>query len=105
EDGTYYVAVGWTNAANAEGMTSTPVAVEVSGSSFTVQAALDAANVRGWNVYAGRAPGALTLQNSSPLAHEHAWVQPDTLLTAGRMAGCGQAPDYLLPVPRTIQRG
>jgi hypothetical protein len=105
QDGTYYVAVAWTNAGGAEGMTSTLVAVEVSGSSFTVQAATDAANVRGWNVYAGCAPGALTLQNSSSLALDQAWVQPDTLLTTGRMAGCGQAPDYLLPVPRTIQRG
>ena len=104
-DGTYYVAAAWTNAAGAEGVSSEAVAVEVSGSSFAVQAAPGDANATGWNVYAGSAPEALWLQNSSPLKLEHNWVQPDAMLTGGRMAGCGQAPDYLLPIPRTIQRG
>ena len=36
-DGTYYVAVAWTNAAGEEGASSTPAMIQVSGSSFAVQ--------------------------------------------------------------------
>ena len=104
-NGTYYVAAAWTNSAGAEGMSSAPVTIEVAGSSFKVQAASVTANVKGWNIYAGNAPQTLTLQNDLPLALGQTWVQPDTILTVGRPAGRGQSPDYLLPVPRTIQRG
>lgn len=103
-DATYYVAVSWTNAAGGEGASSIPAAVAVSGSSFAVQVADAPANVKGWNIYAGAGPEALTRQNGAPLALEEKWVQPDTMSTGGTAAD-GQSPDYLLPVPRTIQRG
>lgn len=104
-DGTYYVSAACTNAKGEEGASSEPATIQISGSSFSVQAAEAAANVRGWNVYAGSTPVGLTLQNSSPLALTQTWAQPNIVLTGGRIAGDGQAPDYLLPVPRTIQRG
>jgi hypothetical protein len=103
-DGAYYVAIAWTNAAGEEGGSSVPAVIEVSGSSFAVQAATTP-NVQGWNVYSGTSPSAMTIQNSPTLAPGQTWVQPDTLSTTGRQAGSGQAPNYRLPVPRTIQRG
>jgi hypothetical protein len=103
-EGTCYIAVAWTNAAGVEGAGSEPAVIELAGGSFSVQASAGPANVKGWNVYCGTAPESLTLQNASPLSPGETWVQPDTMRT-GRMTGCRQAPDYLLPVPRMIQRG
>jgi hypothetical protein len=104
-DGTYYVATSWTNAAGREGAVSTPVTIQTAGSSFAVSAGAGPANAKGWNVYAGNAPEALTLQNNTPLGMGQTWAQPNTISTSGRPAGNGQAPDYLMPVPRTILRG
>src|SRR5262249_25667031 len=103
-DGTYYVAAAWTNSVGVEGACSMPVMIEVSGGSFQVQASPIAPNVKGWNVYVGTSPQRLTRQNDSPLGVDVPWTQPDALLD-GRPAGTGQLPDYLLPVPRAIQRG
>ena len=103
-EGTYYVSVAWTNAAGEEGASSVPATIQVSGSSFAVQTAAPS-NVKAWNVYSGTIPATMTLQNWPPLTPGQTWVQPDTLSTTGRAAGSGQAPSYLLPVPRTIQRG
>jgi hypothetical protein len=104
-DGTYYVAAAWTNTAGAEGTSSIPATIEIAGGSFAVQSDAGPGNSSGWNVYAGSSPASLTRQNDAPLAPEETWMQPNTILTSGKPAGCGQAPDYLLPVPRTIQRG
>jgi hypothetical protein len=103
-DGTYYVAVAWSNAAGEEGASSVPVMIQVSGSSLEVQTTAPA-KVKGWNVYCGTSPAAMTKQNSPILAPGQTWVQPDTMSSTGRPAGNGQAPNYRLPVPRMIQRG
>ena len=103
-DGAYFVAIAWTNAAGEEGGSSIPGMIEVSGSSFEVQTTVPP-NVKGWNVYSGTSPATMTMQNLPTLAPGQTWVQPDTLSTTGRPAGNGQAPTYLLAVPRTIQRG
>ena len=103
-DGSYYAAIAWTNATGEEGASSTPATIQVSGSSFAVQTTAPA-NVKGWNVYCGTSPAAMTIQNPQTLAPGQTWVQPDTLSTTGRRAGSGQAPSYWVPVPRTIQRG
>ena len=103
-DGTYYVAIAWTNAAGEEGASSVPATIQVSGSFFAVETTTQP-NVTGWNVYSGTSPATMTIQNPPPLAPGQTWVQPDTLSTSGRPAGSGQAPSYWLPVPRTIQRG
>jgi hypothetical protein len=103
-DGTYYVAIAWTNVAGEEGASSAPATIQVSGSSFAVQTTAPP-NVKGWNVYCGTSPATMTMQNSATLALGQTWEQPDTLSTTGRLAGNGQAPSYRLPVPRTIQRG
>ena len=103
-DGTYYVAIAWTNTAGEEGESSAPAMIEVSGSSFAVQTTAPP-KVKGWNVYCGTSPTTMTIQNSPTLGPGQTWVQADTLSTTGRLAGSGQKPTYRLPVPRTIQRG
>jgi len=104
-DGTYYVAAAWTDVAGAEGMTSIPATIDVAGSSFAVRMGATPANAAGWHVYAGVAPHSLFQQNSAPLTPGQTWTQPDTITAGGKAAGFGQAHDYLLPVPRMIQRG
>ncbi|MCU1235360.1 MAG: hypothetical protein JWP63_3327 [Candidatus Solibacter sp.] len=104
-DGSYFVAATWTNAAGSEGAVSTPVTIEIAGSSFAVTPGAAPPNAKGWNVYAGTGPEALTLQNDTPLGLDRAWPQPNTIANGGHSAGSGQSPDYLLPVPRTILRG
>jgi hypothetical protein len=103
-DGTYYVAIAWTNAAGEEGASSVPAVVQVTGGTFAVETSTPA-KVTGWNVYSGTSPATMTVQNLQPLAPGQTWVQPDTLSTTGRRAGSGQAPSYWVQVPRTIQRG
>ncbi|MEO8596691.1 MAG: hypothetical protein ABI759_25455 [Candidatus Solibacter sp.] len=103
DDGTYYVSVAWTNAAGEEGRCSDPAAIQISGSSFTVQIA-GPGGVMGWNVYAGTDTSSMALQNPTPLSPGETWTQPAPL-RAGRTAGTGQRPTYCLPVPRIIQRG
>ena len=103
-EGVYFVAIAWTNAAGEEGGSSAPAMIGVSSSSFAVQTAAPP-NVKGWNVYSGTSPAAMTMQNELTLGPGQTWVQPDTLSTTRRPAGSGQAPTYRLAVPRTIQRG
>jgi hypothetical protein len=103
-DGTYYIAIAWTNAAGEEGASSVPATIQVSGSSFAVETAAPP-KIKGWNVYCGRSPATMTIQNQATLAVGQTWVQPDTLSTTGRLAGGGQTPTYRLAAPRTIQRG
>jgi hypothetical protein len=103
-DGAYYVAIAWTNAAGEEGASSAPAMIQVSGSSFAVETSTPP-KVTGWNVYSGTSLATMTMQNVQILAPGQTWVQPDALSTTGRRAGSGQAPNYWVQVPRTIQRG
>ena len=103
EDGTYYVSAAWTNGAGEEGACSTPTEIRTSNSSFAVRTSAHA-GVRGWNIYCGTDPAAITLQNQAPLAAQETWIQP-ALTSDGRAAGKGQDPTYRLPVPRILQRG
>jgi hypothetical protein len=103
-DGSYYVAMAWTNSTGGEGAPSAPSALQVSGSTLRVQPGSPPRSARGWNVYVGGSPGVLLLQNAAPLPLNQAWVQPGTVF-AGRLATTGQAPDFLRRLPRVIQRG
>jgi hypothetical protein len=85
-------------------MGSTAVTIDIAGSSFSVNQAAEGMKARGWNIYAGISPQSLTRQNDSTLAPDQTWTQPNTLVSGGR-ASMGQTPDYLLAVPRMIQRG
>lgn len=58
-----------------------------------------------WNLYAGLAPGQVTLQNAEPVAAGEAWVMPETGLVTGRAAGTGQVPDRTVARIRRSWRG
>lgn len=104
DDGTYFAAVTWMNAAGEEGGLSAPAMITLSGSSFEVQTTAPS-KVKGWNIYCGMSSTGMTMQNHTALDPGQAWVQPDRLNTSGRPMGNGQAPNYHVSVPRTIQRG
>ena len=104
-DGTYYVAVSWLGSAGEEGASSTPGQIKVASCSFEVRTGTVPDVATGWNIFAGNSPTLLTQQNAAPLEPGTMFRFPDAMLTTGRAAGNGQAPDYVQPVPRMIQRG
>jgi hypothetical protein len=104
-DGVYFVAASWTNAAGEEGAASLPATITTSGGSFLVKPAAAPSNARGWNVYAGTNPRALYVQNQVVLDLSEAWTQVEPVRATGRIASTGQAPNYMRPAPRMLQRG
>ena len=104
-DGTYYVAVSWTNADGEEGAASVPATLATTASTLVVQTANPPEGAAGWNAYVGAAPEDLWQQNESPIAIGQTWLQPDALKAQGRAPGCGQSASYLKPVPRRLMRG
>ncbi len=102
---TYYVAMTWTNSKGEEGAPSVLTPITTTASSWLVQPAPPPSSAVGWNVYAGTDPGALTQQNGSPIAVSLTWLQPNAIASGGNAPGCGQSPNYLMPVPRVILRG
>jgi hypothetical protein len=104
-DGTYYVTMAWTNRAGEEGASAVPAVVTTTSSALSVQPVNPPPNVTGWKVYVGGAPDAMVQQNSSPIAVGDNWAQPNQVVAAGAAPGSGQAPNYLRPAPRAIQRG
>jgi hypothetical protein len=103
--GGYFVTVAWTNQAGEEGATAVPADIAVSGGTFQATPADPPPNAAGWNVYVGRSPDQMFLQNPSPLRVGIVWVQPGAPAATGRLAGAGQEPNYLQLVPNVIQRG
>lgn len=104
-DGTYYVSMTWVNTAGEEGASASPAVFEISGSALQVQAGTPPENAGGWNVYIGDAPESMVLQNGAPIEARQVWQQTAALATVGKTPGSGQAPTYLKPLPRVIQRG
>ena len=104
-DGTYYATMAWVNAAGEEGASALPATIATTGSTLLVQPAGAPPKNRGGlervRGHRSRCDGA-----AKRIAHRHRadWLQPATL-AAGRPPGPGQAPSYLKPVPRIIQRG
>jgi hypothetical protein len=103
--GTYYVAIAWTNSKGEEGEPSVATTITVAGSTLLVQPAPLPEGATGWNVYTGVDPEDMWLQNGSPIAARQTWLQPNAMATGGRAPGSGQAPSYLLPMPRMMLRG
>ena len=103
--GTYYVTMAWLNSAGEEGASAIPAVVTTTGGTVAVQPGAAPQGATGWNVYVGVSANSTTLQNTSLLAPGQSWTQPPMLTTAGRKAGSGQAPSYLWPAPRILQRG
>jgi hypothetical protein len=103
--GTYYVTMAWVNSAGEEGASATPAVATTTGGTLAVQPGTAPKGATGWNAYMGISADSMTLQNTSLLAPGQSWTQPPALTTAGRKAGSGQAPSYLWPAPRILQRG
>jgi len=103
--GTYYVTMAWVNSAGEEGASATPAVTTTTGSTFAIRPGAAPQGAIGWNAYAGVSAGGMILQNGAPLALAQSWTQPPALTAAGRTAGSGQAPSYLWPSPRILQRG
>lgn len=104
-DGTYYVATTWVNAKGEEGAPSLPASITTVGSTLSVQPAAAPAGAVGWSVYVGVDPAVLSRQNTTAIAVGETWLQGDTVVSAGTAPGSGQAPNYLMPLPRRILRG
>jgi hypothetical protein len=104
-DATYYATMAWTNQAGEEGASASPATVSTVGGTLRVQPANPPKNAAGWNVYVGGGPDSMFRQNGTPIGTAQTWTQPGTLAETGRLAGQGQIPNYIKPVPRVIQRG
>jgi hypothetical protein len=104
-DGTYYVTTAWMNRAGEEGASAAPAVVTIAGSTLSVEPGKRPLNATGWQVYVGGAPETMVQQNSSPIAVDGTWIQPNQMVAAGPAPGSGQRPNYLRPAPRVIQRG
>jgi len=105
-EGTYYVATAWANASGGEGAGAAPATIQLSdGSGFTVRPGSAPVNAAGWNVFVGTSPDGMVQQNTTLLDTGEGWVQSTAPLTEGRRPGTGQAPSYLKPTPRILQRG
>ncbi len=103
--GIYYVTLAWVNEAGEEGASAEPAVASVNGHALRVKAAGPPANAKGWNVFAGDGPETMTLQNGEAIPLTECWTLSGALTTGRRRPGSGQAPNYLRPAPRTIQRG
>lgn len=104
-DGTYFVSTAWVNASGEEGASAVTAAVTIAASTLQVQPGPAPENAVNWNVYIGTEEGTMVRQNGSPIGTGEMWRQDGVLATAGCTPGTGQAPTYLKPLPRVIQRG
>jgi hypothetical protein len=103
--GTYYVTMAWVNSAGEEGASAAPAVETSMGGTLVTRPGAAPQGAVGWNVYVGVSPDGMTRQNTALLAPGQSWTQPPAPTTAGRTAGAGQAPSYLWPAPRILQRG
>ena len=107
QGGTFYARVAWVNAAGQAGAASAASTITLGdGHLMTVLATDGPRNAIGFNVYAGWALDTLFQQNDVPVPTGTAfYFVPATAKRAGIMAGAGQAPDMMKPLPRSILRG
>jgi len=104
--GIFYASVAWVNRLGQEGAAS-PAASIVIDDGFlmdvtTVDAPLGAT---GFNVYSGSELSAMFLQNSVPLPVGSGFTVVPGAVTAGRLPGTGQMPDFVRPLVRILPRG
>lgn len=105
--GTFYLSITFVNAAGEEGTSSTVTPITTTANNAPdVLPVNPPANAAGWNLYAGTAPTALFLQNSSPLAIGQDFTFfPSLAVTTGTTPGPGQTPNVTRALPRLLQRG
>jgi hypothetical protein len=105
--GTYFVQVGWRNLNGEEGAPSELTSIEVTEeNTLRVAAVNPPPNAISWNVYVGRSPEALYLQNEAQLGVAETWTAPGPAIReSGGQPGEGQEPTFLSPSPRILLRG
>jgi hypothetical protein len=104
--GTFYASVAWVNAAGQAGAASEAASMTVGGGNVMIVAAVNPpSNAAGFLVYAGTALNAMVLQSSVGLPVTSTYAYLPGQITAGPLPGCGQNPDFVRPVARTILRG
>ncbi len=104
-DGTYFVTAAWLNDAGEEGASAPPAVITTWGTTFQVEAGTPPRNAIGWNVYVGESAPSMYLQNTAPLAAGETRRQDLAVVKAGQVAGSGQAPAFLKPLPHILRRG
>lgn len=103
--GTLYFAAALVNGAGQEGMVSDVVMANLPPSmQADVHLTTAPANARGWNIYAGNAPGLFLKQNDAVLDVSATWTQPEPL-NAGSAPTGGQRPTFWAVQNRVIRRG
>jgi len=104
--GTFYACVTWVNRENQEGAASDPVSLAVpDGNLMTVAVSNPPANVAGFNVFAGTTLAAMLMQNDVLLPVNATFLYVPGQMTAGRLPGKGQEPDFMRPITRMTLRG
>jgi hypothetical protein len=102
----YYISVSWVGPQGAEGCASDVAVIDLSsGLTVTVDAGEAVLHGVSWNVYAGRSPFEMLLQNVQPISSGATWTMPASGLKAGRTAASGQIADYLVRQARVLPRG
>jgi len=103
---TYYMASSWVGSQGVEGSASDVAVIELTAElTVTVDAGEAVSHAGFWNVYAGRSPFEMRLQNAQAVPAGTTWTMPTTGLKNGRRAGSGQIPDYLVRQNRVLPRG
>ena len=107
QGGTFYARVAWVNAAGQAGAASAASVITIPDGHLMTVLAIDAPrNAVGFNVYAGWALESLFQQNDVAVPPGIAYYfTPSTAKRAGTIAGNGQAPEIIRPLPRSILRG
>ena len=102
--GMFYVATTWVSGSGQEGAASDTAQLTTLDGQELVVATTDAPSIAaGWNVYVGTSPGALSLQNQSPLAINSSWTM--TGLISGSPPAKGQQATWFVVDQRVIERG
>jgi hypothetical protein len=102
----YWARAAWIGRTGEEGCPSEPSVLAAPEGTAPVIAAGEApSGVSGWNVYVSTEPGAVYLQNSSPVPTGESWTMPPGGPVAGKAAGNGQAPSSYRRFERTLRRG
>jgi hypothetical protein len=104
--GSFYACIAWVNPGGQEGAASPAASLTVGdGRLMTVSASESMAGTVGFNVYAGSDLGAMFRQNNTPLPAGVAFTYVPGFVTAGKLPGSGQEPEFVRPMARTILRG
>jgi len=104
--GTFYACVTWVNKAGQEGAASDAGSLVVPAENLlSVMAEGAPLNAVGFNVYAGTVLAMMTLQNSGAVPLGSTFTVVPGSSASSQIAGTGQRPDYMKPLPRTILRG